>query len=211
MFNLPPQTVKDQHIPQNNFLTSSTKADIKREFREKIKVIKWLYSINETTTGIPKSGNIAQIQIMQINLLQKSIPKKALRLIEQASPAAKLYQLQYGSDICFAIAIKQDKQIQELLYSDWGQTLDFKFQGENLEQVLQGILSLFLNKHIPQERPFEEKVLIDKKIKTLEKEITILNNKVNKEKQINIQMDLYKALQSKIQELETLKKELNNG
>lgn len=50
---------------------------------------------------------------------------------------------------------------------------------------------------------------IDKKIKKLKNEIRILNNKVNKEKQVNIQCDLHKELLKKEKELESLEIQVN--
>ena len=204
-FNLPKQAYVHRFIPKNKFFEKTTiNSSLKKEFADQIQKITWEYKLAEGTIGVSPGGEIEEIQIFEIQLKEKVIPKNVLKIIDKTIPYPILYIFIYEGHIAYGITLKGDG-VQRYYFSEWDKEQVFSFSGNTLERIYQGIVTSFIN--ISREgKDFATIVETDKQIENLEKEIGILKNKVKNEKQFNKKVELNKILLEKKSNLETILK-----
>ena len=202
--NLPQKALVNRFIPKNKFFEKAVvNTKLKNEFTGKIQRITWKYKLAQQTVGIPGTKRVEEIQIFEIELKHKEIPKNALKLINKVIPYQILYIFTYEDLFAFGIALKQEKGF-DYYFSEWNEKPDFDFSGRNLEKVYQNIIKHFIKKTDTEDKDFQQIVETDKKIKLLEKEIETLKKKIRKEKQFNKKVELNKLLLEKIKEFEAI-------
>lgn len=202
-FNLPKQAYVNKFIPKNKFFTKTNiNSKLKQEFSDSINKITWTYKIAESTVNINKTDKVEEIEIFEIELKEKVIPKNILKIIDKAIPYPILYVFKYENHTACGITLKEDNS-QRYYFSEWDEVKQFTFLGINLDHVYQGIITTFIN--IASEgKNFETIVETDKQIETIKKEISILKNKVKNEKQFNKKVELNKLLLEKKKNLEAI-------
>ena len=77
----------------------------------------------------------------------------------------------------------------------------YNFTGIDLEKVYQKLVIAFIRNEAKTKSSFQEIIVGDKKIKTLESQIVALENKISKEKQFNRKVEINKILQANKAEL----------
>lgn len=201
---LPPQARVDKFIPKNKFYENAIVTSLlKREFIDQIQKITRLYKLAEETIWIDKTEIVEEIQIFALQLKQKTIPKKVLKIIDKSIPYPILYIFTYQQDVAYGITLKDDAT-KLYYFSEWNQKISFDFHAQNLEQVYQQLVRAFILTEEDPSASFEEIVSKDKQRKTLEKEIAILQNKIKNEKQFNKQVALNQELLAKKKQLQSL-------
>lgn len=205
MFDLPKKTVVNKIIPKNTFYRKIAISNyIKDEFVNLIEKIVWKYKLSEETIGIKKSGNFNEIQIFNINLKDKKLPKKVLTFIIKSIPYPVLFQINYNEDKCYALALYNNEiNLEKLYISDWNEELNFSFTALNLENLYKKMLKKFIVEFNSNER-FEETVQKNNLYEELNSDIIKLNNQIKQEKQFNRKLILNKELNRKKKELEVL-------
>ena len=205
MFDLPKKTVVNKIIPKNTFYRKIAISNyIKDEFVNSIEKIVWKYKLSEETIGIKKSGNFNEIQIFNINLKDKKLPKKVLTFIIKSIPYPVLFQINYNEDKCYALALYNNEiNLEKLYISDWNEELNFSFTALNLENLYKKMLKKFIVEFNSNER-FEETVQKNNLYEELNSDIIKLNNQIKQEKQFNRKLILNKELNRKKKELEVL-------
>ena len=204
MFNLPKSTVVDKFIPKTAFYNKlNITTGVKEEFVNKIDKITWKNKISEDTIGITKTNEIEELQIFEIILKDKSIPKNVIRTIAKSIPYPILFKLVYKEGFYYSIGLYQDKKLVDLYFSEWNYNLNFNFSGINLSVIYEKIVKEII-KEQQNEQKFDIIIETSNKKKTLEKEITLLQNKITIEKQFNKKVELNKQLFQKQTELEEI-------
>jgi len=204
MFNLPKSTVVDKFIPKTAFYNKlNITTGVKEEFVNKIDKITWKNKISEDTIGITKTNEIEELQIFEIILKDKSIPKNVIRTIAKNIPYPILFKLFYKEEFYYSIGLYQDKKLVDLYFSEWNDNFNLNFSGINLSVVYEKIVKELI-KEQQNEQKFDIIIETSNKKKTLEKEITLLQNKITIEKQFNKKVELNKQLFQKQTELEEI-------
>jgi len=207
-FNLPEKSFVNKFIPKSKFFEKAVvNTKLKNEFTNKIQRITWEYKLSEDTIGVLKTDNVEEIQIFKIELKEKEIPKNVLKMINNSIPYQIIYVFRYKKDEAFGVTLK-GSGTQMYYFSDWDTDLYFDFNGINLEKVYQNIIKQFITKVDAGNKKFDDIIEGDSKIKTLEKDIGILQNKISKEKQFNKKVGMNKVLSVKKKELEKLQNNL---
>lgn len=205
---LPQKAEVNKFIPKSKFFTKTTvNTKTKQDFADYIQKIIWRYKLSKDTINILGTNNVEEIQIFEIELKSKIIPKNILQIIDKAIPYPILYFFIYKNFYCFGIMIK-DNDNPKYYFSDWNESIAFDFNGKNLEQVYQKIIRLFIKTQNKNSHDFETLIELDIKRDKLEKDISILEKRVKNEKQFKKQVEINKELKAKVRELEELKKEL---
>jgi len=203
-FVLPEQAYVHKFIPKTKFFTKTVvNTKLKKEFSDKIQRITWAYKIAEETIGVPPTDIVEEIQIFEIQLKEKTIPKNILKIIDKTIPYPILYVFQYGENIAFGITLKGDAK-QHYYFSDWGEEMNFDFSGLDLEKVYQGIVKMFIHNDVGKSEDFATILAVDKKRQNLEREIKVLENKIRTERQFNKKVTLNTLLHKKQTELSHL-------
>jgi hypothetical protein len=195
-FKLPKQAYLHKFIPKNKFFDKTkVNTQLKKEFSDQIQKITWEYKIAPNTVGISETEKVEEIQIFEVQLKEKIIPKNVLRIIDKTIPYPILYVFKYESHFAYGISLKEGN-FQRYYFSEWDEIKEFNFFGINLERVYQGLVESFIS--IRQKgKDFDTIVQTDKMIETLEKEIKVLQNKVKNEKQFNRKVELNMVLLGK--------------
>lgn len=202
-FNLPKQAYVNKFIPKNKFFTKTTvNSKLKQEFSDSINRITWTYKIAESTININKTDKVEEIEIFELELKEKIIPKNILKIIDKTIPYPILYVFRYEKHTAYGITLKEDSN-QRYYFSEWDEDKQFTFLGINLERVYQGIITTFIDIN-PEGKNFDTIVTIDKQTEALKKEISILKNKVKNEKQFNKKVEFNKTLLEKKKNLESI-------
>lgn len=205
-FDLPDSAYVNKFVAKSKFydrVTLSTK--LQNEFIKKIQRITWKYKLSEETIGIPKTDRVEEIQIFEVELKEHKIPANVLKVIDKTIPYQILYIFTYKENIAYGITLKEDHKAQNYYFSDWNEELIFDFTGISLEKVYQKLIKAFLPEELLKKDDFDKIISIDNKIRMLEKEITTLTNKIEKEKQFNRKVELNKSLISKKKKLKELR------
>jgi hypothetical protein len=181
---------------------------LQNEFVNKIQRITWKYKLSEETVGISKTDKVTEIQIFEIELKEQIIPKNVLKIIDKSIPYPILYIFTYKDNFAYGITLKDNTNAQNYYFSEWDENIKFDFSGIDLEKVYQKLIKVFLKESFQKKDDFNEVIALDTQIKTLEKEITSLENKIRKEKQFNRKVESNKLLTKKKKEMKMLKRNL---
>lgn len=203
-YTLPDKAYINKFIPKNKFFEKAiVNTKLKNEFVDQIQRINWKYKLAESTIGISKTDEVEEIQIFEIQLRQKLLPKNILKLIDKAIPYPILYEFVYDKDIAYGISYK-DGQNYNYYFSWWNPEISFDISGVNLQKVYQKLIAVFISPDEEKQKDFQSLVSTDNQRKLLEKEIETLQNKLKKEKQFNRQVEINKMLLQKKKELQQL-------
>lgn len=200
--NLPKEAFVNKFIAKSKFYEKADlNSKLQQEFVDKIQKITWKYKIAENTIGILKTDKVIEIQVFEIELKERIIPKNVLKIIDKAIPYQILYQFIFNEDISYGITLKENNKAENYYFSDWNEVIDFEFFGTDLEKVYHKLVKSFIKNQLEENKEFSEIISNDSKIKSLNNEIIILENKIKNEKQFNKKVDINKILLDKKQQL----------
>lgn len=200
MIELPKKCLVNKFIPKKTFYEKlGISTSIKEDFVNTIDKIIWLYKISEDTLGITKTPEVEEIEIFEINLKEKKMPKNIIKAITRGIPYKILFVIKYNSDICYGV------KVEDLYFSEWNEEIEFNFDGLNLKIVFENIVKTIIKE---TDNNMEFSILINNKSQKeeLSKEIEQLKNKIRQEKQFNKKVEL----NHKLRELEIEMEELTN-
>jgi hypothetical protein len=202
-FILPKKAVVNKFIPKSKFFEKAqVNSKIQQEFADAIGRITWAYKLAKDTINISGTENMEELQIFNMQLKNKEIPKNALKVIDKAIPFAILYTFEFENNFAYGITIKENAE-QRYFFSEWNTELDFDFTGNTIEHVYQKTIKLFIQNKTGLEvtnNNFEGILEKEKKLAILDKEIASLQKKIRTEKQFNKQVAFNKILRNKLKE-----------
>lgn len=209
MFNLPPSSRVERIIPKTKFYERThISAAIRGEFTSVIGRITWQYKLAENTLNIPATGAVQEIQTFHIELKQKTIPQKALSVIDKSIPYPILFVLTHSNDTCYIMQHKLDAK-RRYYKTEWNQLPQLTLTGATLESIYQRIITSFILVDdeaggLPEDKSFDDIVAINIKREQLQKEIAALENKIRSERQFSKKVALNAQYQAKKRELDKL-------
>jgi uncharacterized protein DUF4391 len=207
---LPKSAHVNKFIAKTKFYEkASLSSKLQNEFINKIQKITWKYKLSESTVGINKTDDVTEIQIFEIELKEKIIPKNVLKVIDKAIPYQILYRFIFNNDVSYGITLKgieggEQSAATNYYFSAWDEVLEFDFSGIDLEKVYQKLIKAFIKNEVKEQSSFKDVIDTDNSIKQLEKEIVVLGSKISKEKQFNRKVELNKSLLDKQQKLNSI-------
>lgn len=206
---LPNSSYVNKFIAKSKFYErASLGTKLQNEFVNKIQKITWKYKLSEETIGVSKTNKVTEIQIFEIELKEKKIPQNVVKVIDKSIPYQILYIFSFNDNVAYGISLKENNTSANFYFSEWNEDIQFDFSGIDLEKVYQKLIKAFLKESFQKKDDFNEVIALDTQIKTLEKEITSLENKIRKEKQFNRKVESNKLLSKKKKELKMLKRNL---
>ena len=201
MFELPKSCYVNKFIPKKVFYEKvGVSSNVKEEFINSVDRLTWLYKLSEDTIGLTKTDEIEEIQIFQIDVKEKKIPINVIKTITKGVQYKILFVVKYQEDFCYLI------KVEEIYHSEWNDNIEFNFNGINLKTVYENIVKKII-KEENNEKLFSEIIEDNVNKKELEKKISNLKQKIKVEKQFNRKVELNKALNDLIKEME----EMNHG
>lgn len=201
MIDLPKSCLVNRFIPKKIFYKKIGMAtNIKDEFMNIVEKIIWLYKLSEDTLGISKTEVVEEIQVFEIYLKEKKIPKNVIKTISKAIPYKILFVIKYNDNICYGI------KVDDLYFSEWNEEIVFELNSLNLEIVYENMVKSIM-KESETEKEFETLIQDRKKEEELTKKIETIKNKISKEKQFNRKVELNQELRKLENEMEKLNNE----
>lgn len=201
MIDLPKSCLVDKFIPKKTFYEKvGISSSVKDDFVNQIERITWLYKLSPDTIGISKTENVEEIEIFQIDLKEKIIPKNVIQAITKGIPYKILFSLKYKDDICYSI------KVEDIYTTEWNKNLELDFNVINLELLYENIVKTIIDEK-EDNRNFVEIIEEMNIILDLEKRINKLKLKIKNEKQFNKKVELNKELNELLNEMEDLNNE----
>lgn len=201
MINLPDRCKVNKFIPKKIFYEKiGVSTSIKDDFINNIDKITWLYKLSEDTLGISKSQDVEEIQIFEIILKEKVLPKNIIKIISKAIPYKILFILKHDKDYCYSI------KVDNIYFTEWNEDIEFNINGLTLETIYENIVKSIIKEN-NNTNTFDNIIENKSKVDELSKKIEQLTNKVNNEKQFNKKVELNLELQKLKKEMEELKNE----
>lgn len=216
MLGLPKSTEFDRRIPKQKFYENLTVTpEIKRIFVEQIKTIYWRNKIAPTTLNLAEGKVVTEIEIFEIRLEEAKLDEAVLRQIDKEVPYHIVFLLEHEGKYQAWTAYKEAAssgnnafKVGTYYHTDWlneGE-LPIKIDGLDIDKVYENFVRQIAGDILKSDKQesLQDAVLRDEKRQELKKQITILQTKVRRERQLNKQVLLNAELKRLINELENL-------
>ena len=217
MLGLPKSTEFNRRIPkaklyENINITNS----LKRVFVNQIKNIFWRNKIASTTANLVEGQYVTEIEVFEINLNSLQVDIDLLKFIDSVIPYHILFILEYNDKYQAWIGYKESTDIEKKMskvdryyHTNWLEETELmvKLEGLNLDDVYENLVRQIAGDQLQSNNSSEslkQSVERDKEIETLQKQISILQNKIRKEKQLNKQIEMNTELKKLRSVLEKL-------
>lgn len=217
MLNFPQTTEFNKRIPKQKFYENITVTPtMRRVFVEQIKTIYWKNKVAPTTVNIAAGQIVTEVEFFEVKLTKAPLDESVLRQIDKEIPYHIIFLLEYEGKYQAWTAYKEAAtsgtnafKVGNYYHTDWltEEELPLKLDGLNIDKVYENFVRQIAGDALQTETSDEtlaETVARDEKRKALEKQITALQTKTRKEKQLNKQVDMNNELKRLKKELMTL-------
>ena len=209
----PKTTEFNKRIPKEKFYDNlNVTPALKKSFVDQIKVIYWRNKIAATTTNLAAGSTVTEIEVFEIRLKTTTLDEAVLRQIDKEIPYHILFLLEfdgkYQAWTCYNEAVTGNVafKVNQYYHTDWmeSEDLPLKMDGLNLDAVYENFVYQIAGDTLQagDNESLQDAVQRDEKIKNLKKQIEMLQAKIRKEKQLNVQMKLNTELKKLKKELE---------
>ena len=214
MLGLPKSTEFNKRIPKQKFYENLTVTPaLKRIFIDQIKVIYWRNKIAATTMNLAAGETVTEIEVFEVRLAAPQLDVSVLKLIDKEIPYHIIFLLEYEGRYQAWTAYKESAasgnsafKVGTYYHTDWmpEQELPLVVDGLNIDVVYENFVRQIAGNILQTDstESLKESVERDERRQKLQKQITALQAKVRKEKQLNKQVQLNT-------ELKRLRKELD--
>ena len=215
MFGLPKSTEFNKRIPKQKFYENlSVTPALKRVFIDQIKVIYWRNKIAATTMNLASGETVIEVEIFEVRLNDPKLDISVLRQIDKEIPYHIIFLLEYDGKYQAWTAYKEEAsgnnafKVGTYYHTDWlpESELSLKIDGLNIDKVYENFVRQIAGDALQTDsnETLKESVERDERRQQLEKQITTLQAKVRKEKQLNKQVQLNTELKKLRKELEEI-------
>ncbi len=216
MLDLPKSTEFNRRIPKQKFYENlSVTPALKRVFIDKIRVIYWRNKIAATTMNLTAGETVTEVEIFEVRLDDPKPDVSVLRQIDREIPYHIIFLLEYDGKYQAWTAYKEEVasgnnafKVGTYYHTDWlpEAELPLKIDGLNIDKVYENFVRQIAGDALKTDsnETLTESVERDERRQQLEKQITSLQVKVRREKQLNKQVQLNAELKKLKKELEDL-------
>lgn len=201
MLGLPKSTEFNKRIPKQKFYENlSVTPAMKRIFIDQIKVIYWRNKIAATTMNLAAGEAVTEIEVFEVRLAAPQLDVSVLKQIDKEIPYHILFLLEYEGKYQAWTAYKEAVsgnnafKVGTYYHTDWlpEQGLPLKVDGLSTDAVYENFVRQIAGDALQtgSAESLKASVERDEKRKQIEKQITSLQSKIRKEKQLNKQMVL---------------------
>ena len=216
MLGLPKSTEFNRRIPKQKFYENLTVSPaLKRTFVEQIRVIWWRNKIAPSTMNLAAGETVTEIEVLEVCLSTPQLDEAVLRQIDKEIPYHILFLLEYEGKYQAWTAYKEAAgsgtnafRVDSYYHTDWMEeaALPLKLDGLNTDRVYENFVRQIAGETLTSGagETLKESVERDKRRQELQKQITALQVKVRRERQLNKQVQLNTELKRLKKELEEL-------
>ena len=216
MIGLPKSTEFDRRIPKQKFYDNMTISPVlKRSFIDQIKVIYWRNKIAATTINLSEGEIVKEIEVLEIRLNGQELDEAVLRQIDKEIHYHIVFLLEYDGRFQAWTAYKEAAasgsnafKVGKYYHTDWMEEtkLPLKIEGLSTDAVYENFVRQIAGDALLQNdagESLKDSVNRDEEIQSLKKQISLLQAKIRREKQLNVQVKLNTELKALKKKLET--------
>ena len=201
MLALPKTTEFNKRIPKQKFYENLTVTPaLKRAFVEQIRLIWWRNKIAPATANLAPGKSVTEVEVLELRLNQPSLDEAVLRQIDREIPYHILFLLEHAGKYQAWIGYKEAAsgnaafQVRQYYHTDWmePERLPLRMEGLTVDAVYENFVRQVAGDSLAPSggETLQDSVERDLRRQQLQKQITALENKIRKEKQLNRQVEL---------------------
>lgn len=217
MIGLPKTTEFNKRIPKQKFYENiDISPALKKIFVEQVKIIYWRNKIAPSTTNLAAGSYVTELEVFEVRLNSSVFDDSLLRQIDKEIPYHILFLLEYDGKYQAWIGYKEAAasgnkafKVNGYYHTEWltEDELPLKLEGLNVDAVYENFVRQIAGDKLKTEdagETLKESVARDEQNQQLQKQITTLQAKIRKEKQLNKQMQMNTELKKLKKELEAM-------
>lgn len=217
MIGLPKTTEFNRRIPKQKFYENiDITPALRKVFVEQVKIIYWKNKIASSTTNLAQGNEVTELEVFEVRLNTPVLDEGLLRQIDRTIPYHILFLLEYKGKYQAWIGYKEASvsgnkafKVNGYYHTEWltEDELPLKLEGLNVDAVYENYVRQIAGDKLKAQTSGESlkaSVARDEHRKQLEKQISVLQGKIRKEKQLNKQMQMNSELKKLKKELEAM-------
>lgn len=216
MLGLPKTTEFNKRIPKQKFYDNLTVTPaLKKVFIDQIKTIYWRNKIAASTTNLAPGTAVTELEVFEVKLNSQILDDSFMCQIDKEIPYHILFILTCDGKAQAWIGCKEAAasgsnafKVSRYYHTDWmtEDELHLSIDGLNMDAVYESLVRQIAGDKLQTDsgESLKESVERDEKKKQLEKQISVLENKMKKEKQLNQRMEMNAELKKLRRSLEVL-------
>ena len=202
MLGFPASTEFNKRIPKQKFYENlDISPALRRAFVDQIRLVYWQNKLAASTLNIAVGGAVTEIEVFEVRLNDPQLDEAVLKQIDKEIPYHILFILTCDSKVQAWIGYKEAAvsgsnsfKVSRYYHTDWipEDELCLSIDGLNMDTVYENFVRQIAGDKLQTDsvESLKESVERDEKKKQLEKQISVLENKMKKEKQLNRRMEM---------------------
>lgn len=215
MLGFPASTEFNKKIPKQKFYDNlDISPALRRVFVDQIRLVYWRNKLAASTLNIATGEAVTEIEVFEVRLNDPQLDEAVLKQIDKEIPYHILFVLTCNGKAQAWIGYKEAAssgsnafKVSRYYHTDWmpEDELHLHIDSLNMDAVYESLVRQIAGDKLQTDsgESLKESVERDEKKKQLEKQISTLENKMKKEKQLNRRMEMNT-------ELKKIKKVLNH-
>ena len=212
----PQATEFNKRIPKQKFYENlDVSPALHRMFVDQIKLVYWRNKLAASTLNIAAGDAVTEIEVFEVRLNDPQLDEAVLKQIDKEIPYHILFILTCDGKAQVWIGYKEAAasgsnafKVGRYYHTDWipEDELHLSIDGLNMDAVYESLVRQIAGDKLQTDsgESLKESVERDEKKKQLEKQISVLENKMKKEKQLNRRMEMnaeIKKIQSELKRI----------
>ena len=216
MLHFPRTTEFNKRIPKQKFYENLTISPVlRRVFIDQIRMVYWKNKLATSTLNIAAGEAVTEIEVFEVRLNELLLDDAVLKQIDKEIPYHILFILTRDGKAQAWIGYKEAAasgsnafKVGRYYHTDWmpEDDLHLSINGLNMDAVYESLVRQIAGGNLQTDsgESLKESVDRDEKKKQLEKQIAVLESKMQKEKQLNRRMEMNAELKRLRKNLEVL-------
>ena len=212
----PQATEFNKRIPKQKFYENlEVSPALRRVFVDQIRLVYWRNKLAASTLNIAAGEAVTEIEVFEVRLNDPQLDEAVLKQIDKEIPYHILFILTCDGKAQAWIGYKEADasgsnafKVSRYYHTDWmpEDELHLSIDGLNIDAVYESLVRQIAGDKLQTDsgESLKESVVRDEKKKQLEKQISTLENKMKKEKQLNRRMQMNAELKRLGKEMKKL-------
>ena len=202
MLGFPVSTEFNKRIPKQKFYDNlDVSPTLRRVFVDQIRLVYWRNKLAASTLNIAAGEVVSEVEVFEVRLNEPKLDEAVLKQIDKEIPYHILFILTCDGKAQAWIGYKEAAasgsnafKVNRYYHTDWmpEDELQLRIDGLNMDTVYESLVRQIAGDKLQADsgESLKESVARDEKKKQLEKQITALERKMRREKQLNRQMEI---------------------
>ena len=216
MLGFPVSTEFNKRIPKQKFYDNlDVSPTLRRVFVDQIRLVYWRNKLAASTLNIAAGEVVSEVEVFEVRLNEPKLDEAVLKQIDKEIPYHILFILTCSGKAQAWIGYKEAAasgsnafKVSRYYHTDWmtEDELPLKLEGLSVDAVYENFVYQIAGDTLQaaEHESLQDAVERDEKVKNLKKQIEVLQARIRKEKQLNVQMKLNTELKKLKKELEVL-------